>query len=112
MNTKSSNLLEDIAKYIILQNDDIRHAHSITSKSLFLNNFYFLMNQRTSYNNIAMFTFANMLPYSSIEERNSVIGLCRQKSNECDRALSELLSNTLKDKIISMCAERNVRGYR
>lgn len=112
MNTKSSNLLEDMAKYIILQNDDIRHANSITSKSLFLNHFYSLMNQRTCYNNITMFTFANMLPYSSIEERNSIIGLCRQKSNECDSVLSELLFNTLKDKIISMCAERNVRGYR
>ena len=41
MNTKSSNLLEDMAKYIILQNDDIRHTNSITSKSLFLNHFTF-----------------------------------------------------------------------
>ena len=112
MNASLSNMLEDMAKYIILQNDDIRHAHSITSKSLFLNNFYFLMNQRTCYNNIAMFTFANMLRHSSIEERNSIIGLCRQKSNECDSALSELLFNTLKDKIISLCAERNVHRYR
>lgn len=112
MNSKSSNLLEDIAKYIILQNDDIRHANRIISKSMFLNNFYFLMNQQTCYNDIAMFTFANMLPYSSIEERNSIIGLCRQKSNECDSALNELLFNTIKDKIISMCAERNVHRYR
>ena len=107
MNAKLSNLLEDMAKYIILQNDDIRHVHSITSKSLFLNHFYSLMNQRTHYNNITMFTSANMLPYSSIKKRNSIIGLCRQKTNECDRALSELLFNALKDKIISMCAERN-----
>lgn len=79
MNTKSSNLLEDIAKYIILQNDDIRHANSITSKSLFLNHFYSLMNQRTCYNNIAMFTFANMFPILQLKKGIALLGYADKK---------------------------------
>ena len=112
MNTKLSNLLEDLAKNIVLQNDDIRYANSFISRSMFLNYVYNLINQRVRYNNIAMFTSANMLPFSSFKEKNDIVGLYRHKINECDRVLDELLFNALKEEVISMRVERNVSRYR
>ena len=103
-------LFEDLAKVVILQNDRIRNATDFISK----------VNTITTYGQILDYKvycerMLSMITYDMDSyPKQQLLHFFYHQKEECDKALQRLAQDAIKDKGISILAERNSHnsGYR
>ena len=99
------NLLEYIGKFFIFQNDELRQAYNVASRSRAIGMVNKLTSQREYWQNLVASVSANMIPYMSLEERYSLLILCNYHIQKCNAALEQLFGDTIKDESIAKLAQ-------
>ena len=112
MNRHFPNSIENLVKFLALQDDTIRHFADITSKAktLFIANQ--ICNHRAYCERMPFMIASNMYSWLTYEQRKQLVHFFHHQTEECDRDLQKLSEKVLCDRCISNLANWGNRRKR
>ena len=108
MNIKQ--IMEDLIRVLVLQNDGIRYAADYVSNVNTLSIYNQILDYKVNCERMLSMIAYNMYPFLTYNQRQQLLKFFHHQKEECNKALLRLTQDSLCDKALSKLAERMSSG--